>query len=487
MLKCLLVRSMPWLVFPALLLALQVAPEPVVNAAPNGEATRLLRSPTVSATQIAFAYANNIWVVERSGGLARRLTTFQGQTTSPRFSPDGRSIAFSGEYAGNTDVYVVPAEGGDPKRLTWHPGADTVQGWTPDGAAILFASGRASWAPNAAARFWTVPASGGVEEPMPLPRGYQGKISPAGSHIAYRMNSSWDEERRNYRGGQNRPIWIVDLKTYDLVSPPWTDSKDMDPVWSGDSVYFLSDRDGVSNVWAFETKAKKLTQMTKFTDFDVKTIDAGAGAIVFEQAGRIHALDPKTGRSQVVEIAARGDFPWMMPRWEDVTSRISNISLSPTGRRVVVEARGEIFTIPAEKGDIRNLTNSSGSAEREPAWSPDGKWVSYFSDKSGEYKLVHRITGRSGAAARDRHRQSEALLHAVVVARLEEDALQRHRPQGLGARRGERAGQGRRPRSVDGAAADLESGLEPGLEVGRVRESTEHALPRDLRQQRRDR
>ena len=237
MLKRLLVRSMPWLVFPALLLVFQAGPEQVVlGAAPNGEATRLLRSPTVSATQIAFAYANNIWVVERSGGLARRLTSFQGQTTNPHFSPDGRSIAFSGEYAGNTDVYVVPAEGGDPKRLTWHPGADTVQGWTPDGAAILFASGRASWAPNAAARFWTVAATGGVEEPMSLPRGYQGKISSGGTHIAYRMNSSWDEERRNYRGGQNRPIWIVDLKTYDLVSPPWTDSKDMDPVWSGDTV-----------------------------------------------------------------------------------------------------------------------------------------------------------------------------------------------------------------------------------------------------------
>ena len=210
------------------------------------------------------------------------------------------------------------------------------------------------------------------------------------------MNSSWDEERRNYRGGQNRPIWIVDLKTYDLVSPPWTDSKDMDPVWSGDTVYFLSDRDGVSNVWAFDTKSRKLTQTTRFTDFDVKTIDAGGGAIVFEQAGRIHSLDPKSGKSQVVEITARGDFPWMMPRWEDVTSRISNIALSPTGKRVVVEARGEIFTIPAEKGDIRNLTNSSGSAEREPAWSPDGKWVSYFSDKSGEYKLV--IESQDGIA-----------------------------------------------------------------------------------------
>jgi tricorn protease len=335
MLKCLIVRSMPWLVFPVLLLVFRAAPDVVLNAAPNGEPTRLLRSPTVSATQIAFAYANNIWVVERSGGLARRLTSFQGQTTNPRFSPDGRSIAFSGEYAGNTDVYVVPAEGGDPRRLTWHPGADTVQGWTADGAAVMFASGRASWAPSAAPRFWTVPASGGVEEPLPLPRGYQGKISPSGTHIAYRMNSSWDEERRNYRGGQNRPIWIVDLKTYDLVSPPWTDSKDMDPVWSGDTVYFLSDRDGVSNVWAFETRAKKLTQVTKFTDFDVKTLDAGGGAIVFEQGGRIHALDPKNGRSQAVEIAARGDFPWMMPRWEDVTSRISNIALAhrQTGRR----------------------------------------------------------------------------------------------------------------------------------------------------------
>jgi tricorn protease len=361
----------------------------IVRAAePNGESTRLLRSPTISATQIAFAYANNIWTVERSGGLARRLTSFQGQTTNPHFSPDGRWIAFSGEYAGNVDVYVIPAEGGDPKRLTWHPGGDVVQGWTPDGKSIMFASGRASWAPSGAPRFWTVPVEGGVESPMPIPRAYQGKISPSGAFIAYRMNNSWDEERRNYRGGQNKAIWIVDLKTYDVVTPPWTDSKEMDPVWIGDTVYFLSDRDGVSNVWSYEFKAKKLTQVTKFRDFDVKAIDAGAGALVFEQAGVIHELDPKSGRPRLVNITARGDFPWMMPRWEDVTARMTNISLSPTGKRVVVEARGEIFTIPAEKGDVRNLTHSSASAERNPAWSPDGKWVSYFSDKSGEYKLV---------------------------------------------------------------------------------------------------
>jgi tricorn protease len=355
---------------------------------PDSGPTRLLRTPTVSSRQIAFAYANNIWVVERAGGVARRLTSFQGLTSNPHFSPDGKMLAFSAEYAGNIDAYVVPAEGGEPRRLTWHPGADLVQGWTPDGKEILFSSARATWAPSAAPRFWTVPVEGGVEEPLPLPRGYQGKLSPDGTRIAYRMNNSWDEERRNYRGGQNRPIWIVDLKGYDLQSPPWSDSKDIDPVWVGDTVFFLSDRDGVANVWAYDTKSKKLSQTTKFTDFDVKAIDSGAGVVVFEQAGNVHELDPKTGREHVVAITAAGDFPWMMPRWEDVTSRMTNIALSPTGKRVVVEARGEIFTIPAEKGDVRNLTRSSGSAERDPAWSPDGKYVSYFSDKSGEYKLV---------------------------------------------------------------------------------------------------
>jgi len=373
-------RSLPWLVISVFAVALA--------AAPAAEQTRLLRSPTVSATGIAFAYANNIWIVERTGGMARRLTSFQGQTSNPHFSPDGKWIAFTGEYAGNQDVYVIPAEGGQPKRLTWHPGGDSVQGWTPDGKSVLFASSRATWAPSGAPRFWTVPATGGVEEPMALPRACQGKIAPDGTRIAYRMNNSWDEERRNYRGGQNRPIWIVDLKTYDLVTPPWTDSKDMDPVWVGDTVYFISDRDGVANVWAYDTKAKRLTEVTKFTDFDVKAMDAGAGAVVFEQAGYVHELDPKSGRARVVSITATGDFPWMMPRWEDISGRVANLALSPTGKRVVVEARGEILTIPAEKGDVRNLTNSSGSAERDPAWSPDGKFISYFSDKSGEYTLV---------------------------------------------------------------------------------------------------
>jgi tricorn protease len=358
-----------------------------LHAQPAAGTTRLLRTPAVNATQIAFAYANNIWTVPRAGGTARRITSFQGQTSNPHFSPDGKWIAFSGEYAGNLDVYVVSAEGGEPRRLTWHPGGDLVQGWTADGNSVLFASSRATWAPSGAPRFWTVPAGGGIEDPFPLPRAYQGKISADGSRMAYRMNNSWDEERRNYRGGQNRPIWIVDLKTYDLTSPPWTDSKDVDPVWIDDSVYFISDRDGVANIWEYQTRTKKISQLTRFTDFDVKTLNSGAGSIVFEQAGYVHELDPKSGREHVVNITAAGDFPWMMPNWKDVTNRITNMALSPTGKRVVVEARGEIFTIPAEKGDIRNLTNSSLSAERDPAWSPDGKSVSYFSDKSGEYRL----------------------------------------------------------------------------------------------------
>jgi tricorn protease len=201
------------------------------------------------------------------------------------------------------------------------------------------------------------------------------------------MNNSWDDERRNYRGGQNRPIWIMDLASHEVETPTWTDSKDLDPVWIGSTVYFLSDRDGVQNVWAHDGKDRPLRQLTRFTDFDVKTLDAGGGVLVFEQAGYLHELDPATGRSKIVPITAAGDFPWMMPQWKDVGARMTDLALSPTGRRAAVEARGEIFTIPAEKGDVRNLTNASGSAEIGPVWSPDGRSVAYFSDRSGEYRL----------------------------------------------------------------------------------------------------
>ena len=326
-----------------------------------------------------------------------------------------------------------------------------------------------------------MPAKGGIAEPMPLPRGYQGKISPDGRRIAYRMNNSWDEERRNYRGGQNRPVWIVDLKSFDLVSPPWTDSKDVDPAWLGDTVYFISDRDGIANVWSYDTATKALTQRTKFIDYDVKSLDAGGGAVVFEQAGYLHVFDPKANKTEQLTINAAGDFPWMMTRFEDVTTRMSNISLSPTGKRVLVEARGEIFTIPEEKGDVRNITNSSGSAERQPAWSPDGKWISYFSDKSGEYKLVIESQDGVGAAARDRVPEGGVLLHAGVVAGFEEAALHRHQPERVGDGHRDRAGEDDRQRSVDGAAAHAGAVVESRLEVGRVRIAPQHAVSHDRR------
>jgi tricorn protease len=363
--------------------------------------TRMLRSPSVSARNIAFAHAGNIWIVARGGGAARRLTSFAGEASNPKLSPDGSLVAFSGQYAGNVDVYVVPVDGGEPRRLTYHPGADIVQGWTPDGREIVFASGRATNAPAAVPRFFLVSIDGGPERAMPMPRAYQGKISPDGKRIAYRMNNSWDEERRNYRGGQNRPIWIENLSSHEVTTVPWQDSKEMDPAWIGDVVYFLSDRDGVSNVWSFDVGTNALKQVTSFKDFDVKTLDAStaANSVVFEQAGYIHELDPATGREHTVAITANGDYPWMMPQWKDVTQRIVSLALSPTGKRAAVEARGEIFTIPAEKGDARNLTNSSASAERDPAWSPDGKSISYFSDASGEYKLV--IASQDGTQKRE--------------------------------------------------------------------------------------
>ncbi len=350
--------------------------------------TRLLRTPTVSSSQIAFGFAGNIWIVPRAGGDARRLTSFAGEASNPQFSPDGQLVAFSAQYAGNTDIYIVASRGGEPKRLTWHPGADQVQGWTPDGRSVVFNSARATHAPTGAPRFWTVPAAGGVEEPMVIPRANQGKISPDGRYVAYRMPSSWDDERRNYRGGQNKAIWIMDTKSYDVTQVPWKDlTKEIDPVWVGSNVYWISDRDGVANVYEYNMASKAVRQLTKFRDFDVKALDGGANVLVFEQAGYVHELDPVSGRSHIVPITAMGDFPWMMPQWKDLSARVTNLSLSATGKRAAVEARGEIFTIPAEKGDVRNMTNSSGSAERSPLWSPDGRTLAYFSDKSGEYKL----------------------------------------------------------------------------------------------------
>lgn len=356
--------------------------------AAHAQSTRLLRQPTASARDIAFAYAGDIWIVPRTGGDARRVTSLPGVESDPHLSPDGRLLAFTGEYGGNPDVYVVPVEGGEPRRLTWHPGADRVRGWTPDGKRVVFASGRTS-APIQYPRLWSVALEGGVPEVLPMPRAAAGDFAPDGGRIAYQPVEPWEQEMRSYRGGQNRPVWVMDLKTYDVETLPWKDSRDSDPVWLGRTIYFLSDRDWATNVWAYDVDTKQLRQVTHYADYDVKSLGAGGGVVVYEQAGYIHLFDPTSGTDRRVDIRVSGDFPWAMPRWVEVAKSLENPSLSPTGVRALFEARGDVVTVPVDKGDARDLTPaSSGSHDHAPVWSPDGKHIAWFSDASGEYRLM---------------------------------------------------------------------------------------------------
>ena len=301
---------------------------PVLAALLADAQTRLLRFPDVSDTQIVFSYAGDLWIVGRDGGDARRLTTDVGRESSAKFSPDGSMVAFSAQYDGNTDVYVVPATGGEPRRLTWHPGGDFARGWTPAGDAVVFASGRTG-APIPYPRFWTVPLAGGLPTAMPMPRAWTGKFSPDGERFAYEPILSWEVEWRNYRGGQNRPIWGLDLAELSLDKLPWVDSDDSEPVWIGDTIYFLSDRDWAVNVWAYDTGSGELRQLTRFKEFDAKSLEGGGGWLVFEQAGYVHHLDTATGETGQVPIEVRGDFSWARPHWEEVGEELHEPALCP--------------------------------------------------------------------------------------------------------------------------------------------------------------
>ena len=357
--------------------------------------TRLLRHPTVSRDAIAFEYAGDLWVVSRGGGQARRLTSTPGAETEPYFSPDGSQIAYSSTEAGNTDVYVVSAAGGEPKRLTYHPGLDRVRGWTPDGRRVLFGSARDSVPQESFFRLWTVSGDGGLPEPLPLPRAFSGAYSPDGKHLAYEDISvsfipNWYEASmwRHYRGGRTHPIRVMNLADYSVEKLPWNNSNDTDPMWVGNTIYFLSDRNFTVNLFSYNTGTKQLTQLTHHNDYDVMSASAGADAVVYEQAGYIHLLDTKTGKAQKLTIEVSGDLPWAQPQFKKVATMIRASALSPTGVRAAFEARGDIFTIAAEKGDSRNLTHTSGAHDRSPLWSPDGSQLAWFSDSTGEYQLM---------------------------------------------------------------------------------------------------
>ncbi|HTQ55226.1 MAG TPA: PDZ domain-containing protein [Bryobacteraceae bacterium] len=345
----------------------------------------LLQKPTLSKTHIVFAYAGDLWSVPREGGDAVRLTSGSGNETDPAFSPDGTRIAFTGEYDGNVDVFVVPAAGGVPKRLTWHPAPDRVLGWTADGKSIIFSSTRTAY--SRFAEMFTVPADGGVEEKLPFPSGYEASMSPDGQSIAYgpvaRAFTMW----KKYRGGQTTRIWLARLSDSSVTKVPRANSNDFNPMWSGDRVYFLSDRNGPATLFFYDTKTDSVHQAIPNHGLDIKSASLGPDAIVYEQFGGIHLYDLKSGKTQPVTIRVQGDFGEVRPKFVNVGRHLITPAVSPNGVRAVFAARGEIITVPAEKGDARDLTNTPGVMEREPQWSPDGKSIAYLSDETGEYAL----------------------------------------------------------------------------------------------------
>jgi len=378
---------------PLLMAVILIAPQFLFTQSSAGRPL-LLRFPSLSQDRIAFLYASDVWTVSRQGGEAQRLTSNGAVVAGPYYSPDGSEVAYTAHLQGNYDVYVIPSGGGVPRRITWNPAGSGVVGWSRDGKSVLIASGAMSY--RHFNKLFLVHADGsGMPEPLPLPAANEGSFSPDGQSIAYQPISKWEDAWKRYYGGQTTPIWIVNLKTLDLVKVPRDNSNDSSPVWLGDSVYFLSDRanngQGPISLYRYDPQTREVKPVVANSGYDLKSLQAGPGGLVYEQFGSIHQVDPSSGADTLVNITIHGELPELTPRLSAIAAaEIRNADISPAGARAVFEAHGEIFTVPAEKGDTRNLTNTSGVAERNPAWSPDGKIIAYFSDASGEYQLYLR-------------------------------------------------------------------------------------------------
>ncbi len=376
------------------------------GARAQSEQPLLMQQPTLNATHIVFAYGGDLWSVERKGGAAVRLTSGPGASSNPKISPDGRWIAFTGRYNGNPNVYVMPAEGGQPRQLTYSPGWDLVEGWTPDGKNILFQSLRDSFSMRYK-QLYTISVDGGFAKALPLPAGYEASYSPDGTHLAYTplpreiffggqnvlVHAFWS----HYHGGLASPIWIADMADSSVVKVPHENATDFNPMWVGNKIYFLSARAEPVSLYAYDLGTKAVSRVIANSGMDMMSASAGFGAIVYEQFGSLHLYDLASGQEHPVHVTITGDFPEVRPHFEKIADHIINSGISPTGARAVFEAHGEILTVPAENGSIRNLTNSPGVADRSPAWSPNGKSIAYFSDESGEYAL--HIKDQSGAGA----------------------------------------------------------------------------------------
>jgi tricorn protease len=359
----------------------------VGRAEPNPNDTRLMSNPAVSKNNIAFVYAEDLWVADLDGKNPRRLTSDLGVETLPVFSPDGQTIAFSAQYDGNVDVYTIPLTGGAPKRITYHPGPDLVRGFTPDGK-ILFNSNRNVFS-NRHMQLFTVSLSGGMPEQLPIPHGFEASFSPDGTRIAYCPQRDVTAQWKNYRGGTHSRVWIYHRKSHAVEQIPQPDGRcnDLDPVWMNGTIYFRSDRNGEYNVFAYDAESKAIKQITQHADFPVVDIAGGGGNLVYEQAGYLHRLDMSDNKSTRIKVGIAIDLTEARARFAKGAKYVQGAAVSPSGARAAFEFRGEIVTVPAEKGDPRNLTNSPGVYERDPAWSPDGKTIGYFSDANGEYEL----------------------------------------------------------------------------------------------------
>jgi tricorn protease len=374
----------------------------VAQAQADEQKPLLLQKPTLSKTHITFNFAGDLWSVPRDGGEAQRLTSDVGLEFTPLYSPDGQWIAFSGEYDGNIDVFVVSAKGGEPKRLTYHPGVDVAVAWTPDSKSVLFSSGRTSY--SRYNKLFTIALEGnGFPTELPLPMGEQGSFSPDGTQLAYVPH--WNRRAvpnayiawKRYRGGHSSPICIANLSDSSIVKMPWDGSSDHCPMWIGNKVYFLSDRDNqFVTLYSYDVGTKQVTKEIDNPGSDIQSASAGPDGIVYDRLGSLHLFNLQSKSSVPVEVKVTADFPNVRPRYDNVSKKINGAAISPTGARAVFQARGEILTVPAEKGDIRNLTQTTGACERDPAWSPDGKTIAYFSDESGDYQLYLRDARGTG-------------------------------------------------------------------------------------------
>ena len=372
----------------------------IAHAQPN-DASLMLRYPDVHGNALVFVYAGDIWTAPVSGGDARRLSSHEGQEYMPRFSPDGSQIAFTAEYEGNGDVYTMPAAGGEPRRLTWHPLIDRVTGWTPSGR-IVFRSKRAS-AVTSFDRLFTIAPGGGIPDALPLPSGGLNSFSPDMQRIAYNpiATESWFWKR--YRGGTQSHIAIFDFRTHAYEEIPHGEAAELFPMWFGSAVFFLSDRDGVMNLYRYELADRAIRQLTHYRDYDIKwpsLAGDGSGRIAYEHGGAVYLFDIAKEVSTRVPVRVRSDAPAVRTATVNVKKWLQSVGISPSGARAVIGARGEVFTVPAKEGEIRNLTNSSGVRELWPVWSPDGRSIAYVSDRSGEYELYVRAQDGSGGERR---------------------------------------------------------------------------------------